>query len=378
MAEGDGAAIEIDPRRIEPKLLDAGQRLGGEGLVELDNIDLVERQAGPGQRLADRRHRAEAHQFGLAAGDREGADARQHRQPMLAGVILAGHQHRRRAVGQRRGAAGGDRTRGVEGRGQTGQRRCRGLGPDAAIGLDTGNLDNFAIETSTGARLSRLGLGGGGEGVLGRARQGVAPGKVLGGATHRLVGGGIALGQTGMGHRIEAHHRHPGHRFDTATNKGVAGAAGDRPGGHVHRLHRGATVTVDRGGGDAQRQTGEKADGAGDVQPLLAFGKGAADDQILEVGRGDAGAANQFADHGGGEIVGPGAGQAALTGRSERRADIARDDGVLHGAVPSSIPWRRRCSAAVSTMPQRSAKVCCTSSNWRSRATMRARPRPTR
>ena len=56
--------------------LQAGEHLRGERLVQLDEIDLVERQAGQLQRLADRRHRADAEALGLDAGRREGDEAR--------------------------------------------------------------------------------------------------------------------------------------------------------------------------------------------------------------------------------------------------------------------------------------------------------------
>ena len=46
MAERDGAAVEIDLVRVEAELAQDGQRLGREGLVELDQVDVVEGEAG--------------------------------------------------------------------------------------------------------------------------------------------------------------------------------------------------------------------------------------------------------------------------------------------------------------------------------------------
>ena len=86
----------------------------------------------------------------------------------------------------------------------------------------------------------------------------------------------------------------------------------DRARRHVDRLHRRAAEAVDRRGGDALRQAGEKADQAGDVQPLLALGEGAADDQVLDRLRVDAGALDQRGDHLRRQIVGPDAGEAPL------------------------------------------------------------------
>ena len=45
--------------------------LRGEGLVQLDEIDVVERQPGDLQRLADRRDRTDAEALRLDAGGRE-------------------------------------------------------------------------------------------------------------------------------------------------------------------------------------------------------------------------------------------------------------------------------------------------------------------
>ena len=45
-----------------------GDDLGGERLVDLDQVDVVDRHAGPAQRLAARLDRAEAHDLGVEAG----------------------------------------------------------------------------------------------------------------------------------------------------------------------------------------------------------------------------------------------------------------------------------------------------------------------
>ena len=46
VAERDGAAIDVGSGRIEAEALGHRQRLRGKGLVRLDDIDLVQRQAG--------------------------------------------------------------------------------------------------------------------------------------------------------------------------------------------------------------------------------------------------------------------------------------------------------------------------------------------
>src|SRR5947209_3210584 len=45
MAEGDGAAVDVQPLRIDSELLDHCEDLPGEGLIDLDQVDVVELQS---------------------------------------------------------------------------------------------------------------------------------------------------------------------------------------------------------------------------------------------------------------------------------------------------------------------------------------------
>ena len=74
VAEGDRAAVDVEPLLVDPQLAGAGEDLGGEGLVQLDQVDLVEREAGGGEGAGDRLDRADAHVGGVDAGDAEGDD----------------------------------------------------------------------------------------------------------------------------------------------------------------------------------------------------------------------------------------------------------------------------------------------------------------
>ena len=76
MAERDRAAVDVQPLGIDRQLAQAREHLRGERLVQLDEIDLVERQAGQLQHLPDRRHRADAEALRLDAGRRERDEAR--------------------------------------------------------------------------------------------------------------------------------------------------------------------------------------------------------------------------------------------------------------------------------------------------------------
>ena len=52
---------------------DAGHRLGGKGLVELDQVDVVKCQAGALERFLSGGHGAGAHHGGIDAGDGRGS-----------------------------------------------------------------------------------------------------------------------------------------------------------------------------------------------------------------------------------------------------------------------------------------------------------------
>ena len=52
MTDGDGAPVDVDPFWVEAHLAHAWDRLGGERLVELDQVELVDRQTRAVQRLA--------------------------------------------------------------------------------------------------------------------------------------------------------------------------------------------------------------------------------------------------------------------------------------------------------------------------------------
>src|SRR4051794_35592402 len=77
VAEGDRAAVDVEPLFVDPELTGAGEDLGGERLVDLDQVDVVEREAGVGERVGYRLQRPDAHDRRVDAGDAGGDDAGQ-------------------------------------------------------------------------------------------------------------------------------------------------------------------------------------------------------------------------------------------------------------------------------------------------------------
>src|SRR6266542_3524823 len=47
VSQGDGAAVRVQPVVVELELAVAGEHLGGEGLVQLNDLEVLEGQAGP-------------------------------------------------------------------------------------------------------------------------------------------------------------------------------------------------------------------------------------------------------------------------------------------------------------------------------------------
>src|SRR5919198_4571929 len=60
MAQRNGATVRVHPGRVKPQLADTGERLRGEGFVELDHVEVVSVEAGALQRLARGRYGSEA------------------------------------------------------------------------------------------------------------------------------------------------------------------------------------------------------------------------------------------------------------------------------------------------------------------------------
>src|SRR3954469_3048674 len=71
MSECDCAAVRIDLAQVETKLLDYRQRLRGERLIQLENVDLLQPEARELQCFWYRVHRAKTHLLGLVACGRE-------------------------------------------------------------------------------------------------------------------------------------------------------------------------------------------------------------------------------------------------------------------------------------------------------------------
>ena len=96
VADRDRAAVDVEPVHRDAELVAAVEHLHREGLVQLPQVDVVDRQAQALEHLRHREHRADAHLVGLAAGDREAEEAAERLQAALLGELLVHHHARRR------------------------------------------------------------------------------------------------------------------------------------------------------------------------------------------------------------------------------------------------------------------------------------------
>ena len=169
VADRDRAAVHVDLLRVELELVDAGDRLGGERLVELDQLQVLDPPANPGERAVHRGHRPDAHVVRVHAC-RGGADVAGERgEPGAVDRLLGHEQQGSAAVVQRGGVPAGHRAalaeRGLLG----GELLERDVRLDALVGGDLalagGDRDDLGVEP---ARVA--GGGGAADGCAARTR----------------------------------------------------------------------------------------------------------------------------------------------------------------------------------------------------------------
>jgi hypothetical protein len=135
MTDGQPTAVNIHGRHVQAEVSDAGQRLRRKSFVDLNHVQIGHSETCTGQRLACGGYRTYAHDRWVHSHGREAADARQCLQTMAFGKIVAGDQHGRSAVGQRRRCARRDHAIRPEGGLEPGQGLQCGGGAYAAVGI---------------------------------------------------------------------------------------------------------------------------------------------------------------------------------------------------------------------------------------------------
>src|SRR3954468_15809892 len=136
VTERDRPAVDVDDLARDAELAHRLDAHLGERLVDLDQVEVGHGLAGLGQRVLDGVGR-----LGLQRAVRAGHvavrdDLGEPGEPELLGLGPAHHHDRGGAVGDRRGAAGGDRSVPVEGRAELAERLGGRLGPDSLVRVD--------------------------------------------------------------------------------------------------------------------------------------------------------------------------------------------------------------------------------------------------
>ena len=313
MAERDRAAVGVHVPRIvgEPELAQHCERLGGEGLVQLDHIQLCERKPREREHLARRRHGSHPHDARLDPGGGRRDDAGARGEAPAPHGALRGDEQRAGAVVDTRGIAGRHRAVGAKGcreRGELLERRLRSrmliaCHDERRLALALRNLHRHELareEAAPGSRRRAL-LTAQREAVLIRARDVELRGDVLAGLRHGVdaeaflqaridetpADGGVEdLGVAAEGTvRLRHHEWRARHRFDAPGDRELHLAGTDRAGGDRHRIEPGAAEAIDRGPRHRYRQSREQPRHASDVAVVLARLVGAAEEHLLDCGR---------------------------------------------------------------------------------------------
>src|SRR5260370_13621671 len=144
------------------------------------------------------------------------------------------------------------------------------------------------------------------------------------------VGGGFVAGYGGGGDG-----------FGAARDDDFGGAATNAFGGEGDGLQAGRTEAVDGHGGGVHGKAGAEGGDARDVHALLAFGHGAAEDDVVDLLGVDGGhAGERFLDGESGEIVGARGAQRSFVGAAYGSADGRDDYGFGHGDLGGGVERR--------------------------------------
>ena len=275
MADRDRAAVDVDLGHVPAHFLVHRAGLCGEGLVDLEQVQVGRAPACAGQRLARGRHRAHAHDRGVETGAGIGRNARQRFEAQRSGLGRTHHHHAGGTVVQARGIARRHRAGLVEGWPQAGQRFGVGLLVDELIG---GEQDRIALALRDADRddlvLEAAGVLCGTGFLLAAQRQrilllagdAVLLGHVLGGDAHVVLV--VDVPQAVDDHRVNelpvAHalavagvRQHVGrqaHVLLAAGDDDVAVTVADGLSGQHHRLQARAADLVDRESRHSLRQ----------------------------------------------------------------------------------------------------------------------------
>src|ERR1700729_935549 len=173
MPDGDRAAVHVRLGQIGPSVFGPGQHHRGERLVDLEQVDVGERQARAVRGLFGGRDHAGQHVERIRAHHGGGVNPGQRTQAQLLAGRAAGNQYRGTTVRQRRRVTGRDlpidlrealsHCGVVKSRLEPGEGLDRGTGTDDLVGAQPRDRGQLVVEESFLGRPRRFLMAGGGE-----------------------------------------------------------------------------------------------------------------------------------------------------------------------------------------------------------------------
>src|SRR5262249_4376888 len=102
MTKSDRTTVDVHSLGLDPKLVEDGHDLGGKGLVELEEVHVLQRPADLVQQTTDRLDRSHEHELGSQATRGLTNDARQRSKAQVGSPLGRHHGKGRRTVAYRR------------------------------------------------------------------------------------------------------------------------------------------------------------------------------------------------------------------------------------------------------------------------------------
>lgn len=200
VTHGDGTTVGVDLVDVQTALLNGENGLGGKGLVQLEDIDILDLDTSLLADGGDGVGRAHTHDLGGASNHSRGDELSENGESQLLGRLALHEQNSGGTIRDLGGVTGGGGS--IKGGAQLGQGLEGGTGTDTIIlgnnnlllvvlgildhGLDSNNL---AVKLALGLGLGSLLEGEGGESILLGTGDVVLGGDVLGGDTLNKIEG---------------------------------------------------------------------------------------------------------------------------------------------------------------------------------------------
>mmetsp|Transcript_22059 Transcript_22059/g.43386 ORF Transcript_22059/g.43386 Transcript_22059/m.43386 type:complete len:433 (-) Transcript_22059:141-1439(-) len=319
VAESDGTTVDVDLAGVKAELLADTETLGGESLVGLNTVEVVDGPSGASEGKLGGRDGAHTHDAGVDTGRSVADDAGKDGGSHLLSSLSRGDDKSSSTIVNARSVTGSHGTVLLEGRAELAKASSGGtsfdeliLVEDHRVSAALGNADRHDLLLEEAGSLGLLGavLASGGEGVLVLTGDAVLLRDVLGGDAHVVIvhGAGETISDHGVLKRPGAHTlavaavgenvRALAHVLHTTGNNDISKAELHRLGGKHDGLETTATDLVDGHRGHGDTETGGESGLASRVLANAGL-ENVAHDDLVHSRAVDLGAGKSLADHGG-------------------------------------------------------------------------------